>query len=324
MSGGPFVCLADGAPRGGYDDVPMLKPPVWTWEVAVYFFLGGLSSGAYLLSRAADRCNGRLQTVVRAGAYVAAAATLPCPPLLISDLGDPYRFHHMLRVFKPRSPMNVGTWTLAGYSGIAASAAFRQWSGMRHTLAARAVRLVEDAVGVPLALLLGSYTGVLLSCTSVPVWSRNPWLGAVFASGGFHNGCNAVQLALDVAGPVDTAEARAAYDALDKANLAASVVEGIALAGFLKHAAPFATPVTRGQLGPLFWGGAIGAGLVLPTVLQAVEKRKARNNKNHRSPWIRIATHALGLVGGFALRWAMLKAGAISASDPEAARQASR
>ena len=36
--------------------------------------------------------------------------------MLVLDLGDPLRFHHMLRVFKPSSPMSLGTWSLAAYS----------------------------------------------------------------------------------------------------------------------------------------------------------------------------------------------------------------
>ena len=36
--------------------------------------------------------------------------------LLVLDLGDPLRFHHMLRVFKPSSPMSLGTWSLTIYS----------------------------------------------------------------------------------------------------------------------------------------------------------------------------------------------------------------
>ena len=38
------------------------------------------------------------------------------PPLLISDLGRPERFHHMLRVLKPTSPMSVGSWVLGASS----------------------------------------------------------------------------------------------------------------------------------------------------------------------------------------------------------------
>ena len=36
--------------------------------------------------------------------------------MLVLDLGDPLRFHHMLRVFKPSSPMSLGTWSLTAYS----------------------------------------------------------------------------------------------------------------------------------------------------------------------------------------------------------------
>src|SRR5205085_5334062 len=93
--------------KPGYYDVPMLKPPVWKWEIAGYFFLGGLSAGAYLLARMAERFGGRkYRDVTRAGTAIAWGSMLPCTPLLIKDLGDPKRFHYMLRVFKPSSPMN--------------------------------------------------------------------------------------------------------------------------------------------------------------------------------------------------------------------------
>jgi formate-dependent nitrite reductase membrane component NrfD len=35
---------------------------------------------------------------------------------LVFDLGDPIRFYHMLRVFKLRSPMSIGTWAVSGFS----------------------------------------------------------------------------------------------------------------------------------------------------------------------------------------------------------------
>ncbi len=101
-----------------YYDIPMLKAPVWKWEIASYFFLGGLSAGAYILARMAERFGGeKFKDLTQAGTAIAAASVLPCPPLLIHDLGDPKRFHHMLRVWKPSSPMNLGTWVLTAYSG---------------------------------------------------------------------------------------------------------------------------------------------------------------------------------------------------------------
>ena len=71
----------------------MLKPPVWESDIAVYFFLGGLSAGAYLLARSAERFGGeRYRRLTQAGTVVAVLAAAPCAPLLIVDLGDPKRF----------------------------------------------------------------------------------------------------------------------------------------------------------------------------------------------------------------------------------------
>jgi formate-dependent nitrite reductase membrane component NrfD len=98
-------------------------------------------------------------------------------PLLIADLGDPKRFLNMLRVFKPRSPMNLGAWTLTAYTGVSVLPVLRE--GLRgdrtseeRSIAANlldgALIIACDAAGAPLALLLATYSGVLLSATSTP------------------------------------------------------------------------------------------------------------------------------------------------------------
>src|SRR5206468_456221 len=99
-------------------------------------------------------------------------------PLLIHDLGDPKRFHHMLRVFKPSSPMSLGTWTLMAYSGMATAAVVREYlrdnttaranRGTTHDLINGVLLAAHDAAGIPLALGVLGYTGVLLSCTANP------------------------------------------------------------------------------------------------------------------------------------------------------------
>ena len=121
------------APKSYYD-VPMLKPPVWKWEIATYFFLGGLSAGAYLLARMASRFGSkRYKDIEEAGILIAAIAFVPCAPLLIRDLGDWKRFHYMLRVFKPKSPMNLGTWVLTGYGAFVTLAALKEWRKSRNS-----------------------------------------------------------------------------------------------------------------------------------------------------------------------------------------------
>src|SRR5436305_9628558 len=119
--------LAQAPKEPSYYDLSFLKPPVWKWEIASYFFLGGLSAGAYLIGRMAERFGGREhRQIARLGSFVAMGALLPCPALLIADLGDKKRFHHMLRVWKPTTPMNLGSWTLTAYSGAAMLSALRQ------------------------------------------------------------------------------------------------------------------------------------------------------------------------------------------------------
>src|SRR5215213_5895582 len=101
---------------------PVLKEPVWTWKIPWYFFTGGLAGASSNLAAVARLFgNERLARRALLSALVGAAVS---PVLLISDLGQPERFYNMLMVFKPTSPMNVGTWLLTAFGsaiGVAAS-----------------------------------------------------------------------------------------------------------------------------------------------------------------------------------------------------------
>ncbi|HSC27991.1 MAG TPA: NrfD/PsrC family molybdoenzyme membrane anchor subunit, partial [Vicinamibacterales bacterium] len=157
----------------GYYGQPLLKPPVWTWEVPAYFFVGG-AAGAAAVIGAIARTTGSDPALVRDARWIAAAGAAASPPLLISDLGRPDRFLNMLRVFKIQSPMSVGAWTLVAFSNSAGAAAFadlvtRATRGrVRATLVGNAAEALSAATG----LLLSTYTGVLLGATAIPVWSQ--------------------------------------------------------------------------------------------------------------------------------------------------------
>ena len=107
----------------GYYGQELLKAPVWTWEVPAYFFVGGAAGAAALIAAVARR-TGASDALVRDARWIAAAGGALSPPLLISDLGRPERFLNMLRVFKLRSPMSVGAWTLVAFSNASAASAF--------------------------------------------------------------------------------------------------------------------------------------------------------------------------------------------------------
>jgi formate-dependent nitrite reductase membrane component NrfD len=157
-----------------YYELPLLKSPVWTWEIPAYFFVGG-AAGAAAVVGAAARAAGADPALVRDARWIAAVGGAVSPALLISDLGRPERFLNMLRVFKVRSPMSVGAWTLVAFSNAAGASAFAGVA--ERALGGRLpVKVVGDAAEVVSAatgLLLSTYTGVLIGATAVPVWSRN-------------------------------------------------------------------------------------------------------------------------------------------------------
>jgi formate-dependent nitrite reductase membrane component NrfD len=161
--------------------VPLLKAPVWTWEVPAYFFVGGAAGTAAAIAAAAGfkADAGAIATHAR---WIAAAGAVLAPPLLISDLGRPARFLNMLRIFKPQSPMSVGAWTLFVFSA-AAVASLVGHDLIGSDIAARAagglpwaVTRLADVAGLIAALtglILATYTGVLIGVTVIPVWTAH-------------------------------------------------------------------------------------------------------------------------------------------------------
>ena len=169
---------------------PVIKAPVWTWEVPLYFWFGGIAAG--LVVRGAGlRPGRRRRSRPRWRARSRSARWRRRPPLLIIDLGRPERFYNMLRIFKPRSPMSMGAWALTAFGNLAAA-------GGRRGPARPAPR--GAALGAANAVVggyLGSYTGVLLASTAVPVWARSRlFLGPIFVSTATATGAAACRLAL--------------------------------------------------------------------------------------------------------------------------------
>ncbi|MDE3026292.1 MAG: polysulfide reductase NrfD, partial [Acidobacteriota bacterium] len=152
---------------------PVIKEPVWKWEIPTYFFTGGLAGASSVLSLGARLArNDRLS---KSALYIGAAADAVSPLLLIADLGRPERFHHMLRVAKATSPMNVGAWILLVSGGASNTAAALELIGRL-----RRVKLMAEAVAALAGPPLATYTGVLVADTASPVWHEGrrelPWI----------------------------------------------------------------------------------------------------------------------------------------------------
>lgn len=179
-------------------------PPDWTWYILFYFFFAGISGGSYtvasllrLFGRPSDEPASRL------GYYTAFVALLPCPVLLVVDLGQPVRFWHMLvdttpgqvaPTFKYWSPMSVGAWALlifGAFATVSLIAALVRDDRLEFGLARLAARVMGSwfgalvtFVGMLFGLFVAGYTGVLLSVSNQPVWSDTWALGGLFLASG--------------------------------------------------------------------------------------------------------------------------------------------
>ena len=155
---------------------PVVKASPWEHDVPAYLFLGGVAAGSSLLAAGAD-LTGRpsLRRTGRLAALVGVSLSLVA---LVKDLGRPERFHHMLRVVKPTSPMSVGTWLLTLYgpfAGLAAVAELRSVlpRRLRDGVVGRLLGWAARPAGLTAAVVaptIASYTAVLLSDTATPTW----------------------------------------------------------------------------------------------------------------------------------------------------------
>jgi polysulfide reductase-like protein len=181
----------------GYYGLPLLKPPTWTWEVPLYFFLGGISGMAACIAFAAQVFQAPTN-LIRFALWMGLIGASICPALLIADLGRPLRFLNMLRVFKWRSPMSMGSWILVGFSGcvfVAVVGIELVVRGFTHPAIVTVLWLGEAAAALT-GLLLASYTGVLLGATANPVWNQNrKLLPAHFLTSGLGGAVGILELA---------------------------------------------------------------------------------------------------------------------------------
>ena len=277
---------------------PVISAAVWTWEVPLYFWFGGIATGAAFAAAAADAAGDH--RTARIARLVSIGAIGPGPPLLIRDLGRPARFLHMLRIFKLRSPMSTGTWCLVAFSNAMGAAAAADLLGRPR--AARAL----GGVGAGLATYLGSYTGVLLASTAVPLWARSrAYLPPIFICTAAATGAAATRLALAASGTPPGHPSRVALGTVETAAMAAE----LALSEINeRRLGPLGDQLRRGRPGGLFRGARW-------TVLAGLSLRAARRRGG---PWTHHVASVLYLAAGLAYRFAWVGAGKTSAADDEA------
>lgn len=189
--------------ESGYSTKEVTKVPGWHGLVAWDLLFNNLTTGLFLFAAVGELAlPGLLAPVAKAAYPVALVFLLTDLMLLVLDLGDPLRFHHMLRVFKPSSPMSLGTWSLTVYSLpltliVAIEAAQALNLLPPGSIVLEWVRKLAVIVGFLPAFGSLAYKGVLFSTSSQPGWKDARWMGGFMANSALMLGC-AEMLAVSV------------------------------------------------------------------------------------------------------------------------------
>lgn len=288
---GPFP---KPVPAMSYYGNPLLKPPTWTWQVPLYFFVGGVSGTSAVIALTAH-LSGNLG-LLRAALWIAFAGALISAPLLIADLGRPGRFLNMLRVLKLRSAMSVGAWTLAAFSSAAglalvchefALAGYGQGSLLL-------LEWIAEILAAFSGLILASYTSVLLGVTAIPVWSENrTLLPAVFLTGGLGSAAAVLELLGFLISPTQFI------------GIVASIIETIVAIIIELRGRQVDRPLREGGVG---WVTRLGSTLVgpIPLFLRVFWQH---------SPGVRDVAAFCFIAGALVARYAWIAAGRVSSRD---------
>jgi hypothetical protein len=182
--------LPEQGSQTGYEHLPVTKVPGWHGIIAWDALLNGMATGLFLAAAIGEFAAPAVFMRVAKVAYpIALVLLLVDLGLLVLDLGDPLRFHHMLRVFKPSSPMSLGTWCLtifslpltaaAGFSVLAEFGWDFEWA-----------RIGAVVLGLVPGFASAAYKGVLLSTNAQPGWKDARWMGGYLTNSALLMGCS--------------------------------------------------------------------------------------------------------------------------------------
>jgi formate-dependent nitrite reductase membrane component NrfD len=296
-----------------YYGIPPIKHAHWTWQIPVYFWIGGIGAGIHLFSTIAQILGHKDEALTRTSRYTVLFTMILSPILLIWDLGRPERFYNMLRILKLRSPMSTQSWSVFAFGTLSGLIAARQAAddgllGDGNPLV-RLAKLIParflSILAMPVGLNVGSNTGNLISATSVPLWARN-WLfmGPTFLASGLSTALSWLSLMLHLT----NSGQKKTLHTLHRAEKAIIVIEAALMAASLVRMSRWSKPLFSRGIAPLFVGGTLLGGIAAPMALLFSKESRSKS----------IIASVLALAGGLAFRFAIIKGGRISADDPEA------
>jgi protein NrfD len=330
---------------------PLIDPAlsIWSWEIPVYLFLGGIVAGMMVLAgvamlRVARGDDPRTFFSVHTPILSFALINLGMLALFL-DLAHKLYVWRVYTTFQLSAPMSWGSWVLILVYGVLAASALIRLPEAWPWLARRVPQIVRisDALvartalvralawsNVALGVALGIYTGILLNTmVARPLWN-SAILGPLFLVSGLSAGAAVLHLATallphrrvsrsawrDALAALwqplgDAAPPKRTVDGLIRADLAFLAVE-LVLIGLLV-ANLFTSSASHAAAGWLLLAGPYAAAFwwLIVVVGLIVPIALQGLELSHRIPHT-VVPAILVLIGGLALRWVMVLAGQAS------------
>ncbi len=294
--------------------------PVWDWRVALDLFLGGAGVGALLFAVFLDeRFKGRYRRLCHTAAWLSPLLILAGLVLVMMKLGRPLQLFLTYTSFNPTSPL----WWGGVFQPLLVLGAFVYALKWRNAEAEDGGRRWLGRLLVPLALIVGTYHGLLLAVMGAhPLWNTGPTVIAAllgFASTGIAVVMLLHLLRMKLAGRLQGTDHVSAF----LANM--QIVRNILIAVLALQLATFflwwlslklgslqdqqALTAATDAYGRMFWQLGIGLGLVLPLILLGIAVVRSETANNGSRIMMIAVTSLLILVGGVFFRLALVLGG---------------
>jgi len=304
----------------------------WGLPVIAYFFLAGMGAGAVVVSGSVLLRKGGFGAsrfaVARSGALIGPFPVMLGTFLIVFELGQPFRALNLFHLIN-LSPMSIGSWFLNIFimlSVLYAMTFLPPSAGPGDKLSP--YRRALAWICVPLGIGVAVYTGIMLGAMPArPLWN-SPILSALFTLSALSSGVAVIILAgvifrrksKDIAIRGDYENSSYMLIASDALLLGSEMMVvflfllfGHLTIGDVRHAMSAILP--GGELAVMFWGLVVMVGLLIPFIIEMVQifpkLIHGRKFKSHVA--IEVVVPLAILVGGFALRYAIVAAGQITA-----------
>ncbi len=293
-----------------YYEVPPVKHSDYRFKTAFSFFSEGIAGASQLIATIVDLTSRQEdRALVRSARYISTIGSLVAALLFVVDLKTRQRFLNMLRIFRPTSPMSIGTWTLTEFSMFSTlTLAAQALEDLGFPRTGRALGRWLELPAASLGSLLAVYMGTEMEETSTPLWaSAHPVLAGALAAGNMGDAVSALQLVGSVEGASEKTQRR-----LDQVGAAAGVLQ-MSFACSLRRRW---RKEKQGQPGSaadwLYNGGVLGFLIGAPLAARWINAVTRR-----RRPGLSLFASATTLAGGLLMPSMLLIAGNRSADQPK-------